>query len=171
MALLNVKLSKFLATSSLLLLPLKHYDEAGRVKPPWLLYFFTLFICRGVFLVIAQLISAEHTKVLADILYEHASHLYSSAGLGVLGLSALVILSFREKITQSQNQWVFRLIRPLLLCAVILNLALEVNIAKEQNWQFSWLVALPLLIEIWCGYYLIKSKHLNVMLQDWQKSR
>jgi hypothetical protein len=64
----------------------------------------------------------------------------------------------------------FSCIRPLLIFSVLADLVLHIVMANIKNWQFSWLIAITLLLDLLVFYFLIKDKHTLLMLVDWKKS-
>jgi hypothetical protein len=42
-------------------------------------------------------------------------------------------------------------------------------LANIEHWQFSWLIAITLLLDSLVFYFLIKDKHTQMMLLDWKK--
>ncbi|MDU0355473.1 DUF2919 family protein [Paraglaciecola aquimarina] len=58
----------------------------------------------------------------------------------------------------------------MLLISSLADLGAHVFFAHLQHWQFSWIIAFTLLIDIFCLYYLSRDKHISFMLQDWRKA-
>ena len=42
--------------------------------------------------------------------------------------------------------------------------------AKLIYWQFSWIIALTILLDVLCFYFFAKDKHTQIMLLDWHRS-
>jgi hypothetical protein len=64
----------------------------------------------------------------------------------------------------------FLCIKPFLIFSVLADLGLHVMLANIEHWQFSWLIAITLLLDSLVFYFLIKDKHTQMMLLDWKKS-
>lgn len=151
-----------------MLLPLKYYDEAGRVKPSVGLYALIFFICRSILVFVAALSVREHSSELLSIFYPERDYLYLSLGIAFPSLMSLGILGFREKIWGANKIWLFLLIKPLLLCSILADLALHLTLANMQYWQFSWVIAITLLLDSLAVYFILTDKHTKLMLKDWQ---
>lgn len=153
-----------------LLLPLKHYDDAGRVKPPLGAYLCGLFLCRSIIVLVAALSSSQYSNELLNVVYPQKILLYANIVLALPVLASLGIIGFREKIWAKGACWLFLLIKPCLLVTALGELLFYLSLANYHHWEFSWIIALTILLSILCLYYLIKDKHLIYMLKDWGKS-
>lgn len=153
-----------------LLLPLKYYDDAGRVKPPSAVYYAGLFLCRSLLVLIGALSSRQYGNELLMIFYQKKSLLYINLGIALPAFLALVVIGFREKIWSAQFTWVFGFIRPSLLLACLADFMFNLMLAYLQHWQFSWPIAITLMLNLLCLYYLYKDKHLIYMVQDWRRN-
>lgn len=151
-----------------LLLPLKYYDAAGRIKPATALYLCIAYLLRSVLLVIAVFTVRDYSDELLDWFYPDKSYLYMSSIVVLPALMTLLILGFREKIWKSNNDWIFLLVQPLLFISVLTDFFLHLRLSYLQQWQFSWSVAITLLIDVLCLYFLVKDKHLKHMIKDWR---
>ncbi|MGJ8681774.1 DUF2919 family protein, partial [Paraglaciecola sp.] len=66
-----------------LLLPLKYYDDAGKVKPPSAWYWCALYLCRSVLVLIGALSSREYGSELLSIFYSESRYLYLNLGIAL----------------------------------------------------------------------------------------
>jgi hypothetical protein len=153
-----------------LLLPLKYYDEAGRVKPPVAVYVCALFLCRSLIVVIAALSASDASRDLLALIYPQRTLLYVNVCFALSALASLVVMGFRYKIWTNKITWLFVLIRPLLLFAAIGELFFYLALAHYNSWAFSWPIALTILVTGFCVFYLAKDKHLTCMMQDWRRA-
>jgi len=64
----------------------------------------------------------------------------------------------------------FPLITPLLFMGLVLDLGFHVLLAHQQRWQFSWIIAITLLLDLLCLYFVVRDKHLALMVKDWAKN-
>lgn len=152
-----------------LMLALKHYDEAGRVLPSGALYWCLLYMCRSYLVFIAALSFRQDSSSLLALFYPDKGYLYSSLLGAIPALLVLLVLSFREKIRSKGHCWLFKLIKPFMLATLVADIVFHLSIANGQYWAFSWLIALTLLVNVLCLYFVVKDRHLSFMLKDWAK--
>ncbi|MEP4889253.1 MAG: DUF2919 domain-containing protein [Aliiglaciecola sp.] len=152
---------------SKLLLPLNHYDEAGRIKPPRFFWWSCLFLAKSYVIFVLSLSNFRDADGLLEIFYPQKSELYIGFGIGGGALLAIIIVAYREKWWDGKWQFVRRLIKPCLIMTVLLDLAHQMQISVSQYWQFSWPVALMMLVDIVVLYWILKSRHLRYMIADW----
>jgi len=153
-----------------LLLPLKYYDDAGRVKPAVALYFCIVFLSRSLLILIGSISVRENGEQLLALFYPEKQYLYISLCIAFPAFLGLLLLGFREKIWQANRCWIFSCIKPLLILSVLADLGLHIMLASIEYWQFSWVIAITLLIDSLIMYFLIKDKHTQLMLTDWKRS-
>ncbi|WP_158968355.1 DUF2919 family protein [Paraglaciecola sp. L3A3] len=151
-----------------LLLPLKYYDEAGRVKPPISLYWVILFLCRSLVILAGSLSSQQYSKELLAMFYADSRFLYINIFIALPTFVALLIMGFREKLWQKNRVWLFTLIIPLMIFSCIVDVAYHLFVANLQHWQFSWVIAITLIADVFCLYFLSKDKHASFMVFDWR---
>jgi hypothetical protein len=153
-----------------MLLPLKYYDDAGRVKPAAALYFCIVFLSRSLLILIGSVSARENGDQLLALFYPEKQYLYISLTIAFPAFLALLILGFREKIWHANRFWMFSCIKPLLIFSVLADLSLHIISASVDDWQFSWLIALTLLLDSLVFYFIIKDKHTLLMLSDWKRA-
>jgi len=153
-----------------LLLPLKYYDDAGRVKPAVALYVCIAFLSRSLMILIGSVSVRENGDQLLALLYPEKQYLYINLAIAFPAFLALLLLGFREKIWKVDRCWIFSCIKPLLIFSVLADLGLHIMLANIGHWQFSWLIAFTLLLDSLTFYFLVKDKHTQMMLMDWKKS-
>jgi hypothetical protein len=153
-----------------LLLPLEYYDDAGRVKPAVALYFCIVFLSRSLLILIGSVSVRENSEQLLALFYPEKQYLYISLVIAFPAFLALLLLGFREKIWLAERHWMFSCIKPLLIFSVLADLTLHILLADIENWRFSWLIAITLLLDSLVFYFLVKDKHTLLMLMDWKKS-
>lgn len=151
------------------MLALKYYDEAGRVLPSAGLYWCLLYMCRSYLVFIAALSFRQDSSSLLAIFYPDKGYLYTSLFCAIPTLLVLLVMSFREKVRHKEHCWLFTLIKPLMLATLAADIAFHLAIANKQYWGFSWLIALTLLVDMLCLYFVGKDRHLSFMLKDWAK--
>ena len=152
-----------------LLLPLKYYDEAGRVKPAVTVYLCIVFLSRSLLILIGSVSVRENGEQLLALFYPEKQYLYISLAIAFPAFLALLVLSFREKIWHANRSWMFSCIKPLLTLSVLADLSLHFMLASINYWQFSWIIAITILLDSLIFYFFLKDKHIQLMLKDWKK--
>ena len=153
-----------------ILLPLKYYDEAGRVKPAVALYICIAFLCRSLLVLIGSVSVRENGEQLLALFYPDKHYLYISLAIAFPSFITLLLLGFREKIWNVGRCWMFSYIKPLLIFSVIADFGLHIMLASIKYWQFSWVIAFTLILDSLFFYFLLKDKHIQLMLKDWKKT-
>ena len=154
-----------------LLLDLKYYDEAGRVKPGSGLLWCVAFLCRSVLILVMTLAGQQQTNQVLLFFYPDNAHLYAALGLALPAALGYLLVAFREKITRGRLGPCLNAARLLLLCSSAADLAYHVYLAERQHWQFSLSIGVVLLLDLFIIYYLIKSQHLPLLISDWRRER
>ena len=153
-----------------LLLPLKYYDDAGRVKPAMFLYCCIMILSRSLLILIGSVSVRNNGDQLLTLFYPDKQYLYISLGIAFPAFLTLLILGFREKIWHANKCWIFCCIKPLLFFSVVADFGLHLMLASKGHWQFSWVIAVTLLLDSLVFYFFLKDKHTQLMLMDWNKS-
>lgn len=152
-----------------LLLPLKYYDEAGRIKPSNALLICLWYMCRTYLVFVATFSYRQDSAGLLAFFYPHKSYFYGGLIIAVPALMVVLLVSFREKLFNTSFVILFKLIKPLMLMGLLLDVIFHVLVAQQQKWQFSWVVAISVLLDVLCMYYVARDKHLRMMTKDWAK--
>lgn len=153
-----------------LLLPLKYYDDAGRVKPSKSILWCLFYICRPMWVFVASLTFRQDSGALLALFYPHNSYFYSSLLIALPGFLVVLLISFRTKLWDTRARFSFRLIKPFILLSLFVDIGFHVFIAAKQNWGFSWLIALTLLLDCIYLYWVKKNLHLTLLTRDWMKA-
>lgn len=151
-----------------LVLPLKFYDEGGRVLPPRSLWWCLLFIARSYVIFVFSLTLPNQSEKLLSIFYPVKDQLYTGLVIGTFAIGPILLVSFREKIWKHHAEWSFALLKPLLVLGLVADLGLLVLQAKQNYWHFSWGVGVGFILSLIAMYWLLSSHHLKVMLEDWR---
>ncbi|QHJ09864.1 hypothetical protein FX988_00072 [Paraglaciecola mesophila] len=152
-----------------LLLPLKYYDEAGRIKPSTSFLWCLFYLCRPFWVFVASLTFRQDSGALLTLFYPDNYYFYLSLGIAFPALLVALLISFRTKLWHSRARCVFQAIVPLVMLSLISDIGFHVSMAFKQHWEFSWLVALTLLLDCIYLYWVKKNLHLRLMAQDWAK--
>ena len=151
-----------------LILPLQHYDDAGRIKPSTSFWLLLLLLCRSYFVLIAALSYRQDSSFLLGLFYPDPRYFYWGLGIAVPALAVFVLCGFRDKLWQREIFAFVHLLKPLLFTSIAADMVLHLVMAKQQYWQFSWFIALTLLLDFALLLYLFSSKHVSYMLKDWR---
>lgn len=148
-------------------LPLKHYDEAGRVKPPVMLWLCLLVIAKSYLIFIASFTFRQDSQMLLSLFYPIKTDLYNGLMIGSGAIMCFALCGFREKIWASNWRISFLLIRPIITLSIFAESWMNILVIQHQYWQFSWVIALSFLANFFILLWLFSSKHLLIMLKDW----
>lgn len=154
---------------SRLLLDLKYYDEAGRVKPGLAVLWLIVFLCRSLVICVIAVAAGKDSDAILRLFYPKEFYLYLGMIIGIPALASYLIMLFREKLTKNTQHWPFHLIKPLLLMSCLLDLVYQCYLANLLYWQFSWPIALFILLDIWGAFFIVKDHHLRVLIADWAR--
>ena len=150
-----------------LLLDLKHYDEGGRVKPGAAVLWLLVFLCRSLWVFIIALSIGPDGDTLLRLFYPKDAYLYVGMLIGLPALAGYLIIAFREKLAKHAQLWPFYLIRYLLLSSCLLDLFYQCYLANRYHWQFSWPIAVFIVLNIWVAFFVFRDRHLRVLIADW----
>ena len=149
-------------------LPLHKYDEAGRVKPPWLLFLCLCFMARGIVVFIASLSFRQDGGLLLSIFYPVKYQFYLSLLTAIPAIFTLLLLGFREKIWKAELGLIYLGLPVILAYLLISDLLIQLYILRAQHFAFAWPTALTLFSVLLLAWYLATSKHIRIMLADWR---
>lgn len=150
-----------------LLLDLKYYDEAGRVKPGSAVLCLLVFLCRNLFIFVIALSIGQDGDALLRLFYPKDFYLYLGMLIGVPALASYLIVVFREKLAKYAQLWPFHLIKYLLLSSCLLDLFYQCYLANMHYWQFSWPIAVFIVLDIWVAFFVVRDRHLSLLIADW----
>ncbi|MFT4732987.1 MAG: hypothetical protein ACI89W_002017 [Gammaproteobacteria bacterium] len=149
-------------------LPLHKYDEAGRVKPPWLLFLCLCFLARGIVVFIASLSFRQDGGLLLSIFYPLKYQFYLSLLTAIPAIMTLLFLGFRERVWKA-SLGNFYIGLPIVLGYLIISdVVIQLYILRAQYFAFAWPKALTLFSVLLLAWYLVTSKHMRIMLADWR---
>jgi hypothetical protein len=149
-------------------LPLHKYDEAGRVKPPWLLFLCLCFLARGIVVFIASLSFRQDGGLLLSIFYPLKYQFYLSLLTAIPAIMTLLLLGFRERVWKA-SLGNFYIGLPIVLGYLIISdVVIQLYILRAQYFAFAWPKALTLFSVLLLAWYLVASKHMRIMLADWR---
>ena len=125
--------------------PEHYYDKDGYLKPPKIFYFAILYLLRGYIIIALSSSYGSNTEALLGIFYPQIKVLYMHLLIGLPALIAFVLLTARFSLREKQTLWPLNAIKPLVLLALMLDIALHIYIAQLQYWQFDWVLGAQLL--------------------------
>jgi hypothetical protein len=140
-------------------LPLYKYDEAGRVKPPWLLFLCLCFLARGIVVFIASLSFRQDGGLLLSIFYPLKYQFY---------LSLFTALPAIERVWKAHRGGFYAGLPLVIAYLIISDVIIQLYILRAQHFAFAWPTALTLFSVFLFAWYLVTSKHLRIMLADWR---
>lgn len=149
-------------------LPLHHYDEAGRIKPPWLLFLCLCFLARGIVVFIASLSFRQDGGLLLSVFYPLKYQFYLSLLTAIPAFMTLFFLGFRERIWKAGNGGLYVALPVVLTYLITSDLIIQLYILRAQRFAFAWPTALTLFAVLLFAWYLLRSKHMRIMLADWR---
>lgn len=151
-----------------LLLPLKYYDNAGRIIPPISLWATIFYVSKALFVLIASLTFVQDKSALLGLFYPVKSNLYVGLVISLAGLLVFIICGFREKIWKNKKNYLFGLIKPVLILVLIVDFIFQLYMANQHQWAFSWTLGVSAMLDLLILYWVVTSKHLAFMLLDWK---
>ncbi|WP_371193338.1 DUF2919 family protein [Glaciecola sp. SC05] len=149
--------------------PLHHYDEAGRLKPPLMLYIFLLFLCRGFLLLVISLSFREDSSRMMSLFFPNKWDFYWSLLPAVPAMLILALFSQRSKIWLSKKQRLFSIIPAVFAIALLADIAVQMSILWRIDFQFSLAHGLAILLATVGLVYASKSKHMRDLPVDWSR--
>ncbi|MFC4699107.1 DUF2919 family protein [Glaciecola siphonariae] len=150
--------------------PLHHYDEAGRLKPPLLLYAFLLFLCRGFLLLIISLSFREDSSRMMSLFFPNKWDFYLSLLPSIPALIILILFAQRSKIWLNERQSWFKVVPILFVIALVGDIAIQLNILSRLDFRFSLTHGLSILLALIGLIYAHKSRHVRELPIDWAKA-
>ncbi|WP_088328914.1 DUF2919 family protein [Lacimicrobium sp. SS2-24] len=151
------------------ILPLKYYDAQGRIQPNRLLYLSLLFLMRGYLVFIASLSYRQDPSLILSLFYPDKGYFYFSLLLGLPALIIIGMVFWRHKLFDTRARRLFSAVRVLVILSLVVDAAFHVLMAHHGHWQFSWLIALTLLLDLLFVLYWYRSQTLRLMLRDWYR--
>ena len=150
------------------ILPLKFYDDEGRIKPTWPLMASLLVLMRAILVFIASISYRPDTSLLLGLFYPDRHYFYLCLLVGLPALLVMTMVIWRHWL---RERWTgcFYLIKPLVMLALLADIALHLHMANHGHWVFSWIIALTLLADMLILLYWLRSRTLKLMLLDWRK--
>ncbi|MGB3726192.1 MAG: DUF2919 domain-containing protein [Glaciecola sp.] len=148
--------------------PLKYYDEAGRMKPPIVVYFILLFVSRGLLVLIISLSFREDSELLLRLFYPQPYHFYLSLSPIIPALMGLYLVSKRNILWENEQFSRFKMLPWLMAFALLLDASMQTYMLYETHFAYSLSHGLSLLIAVLCMWYLVKSQYLKTLFIDWQ---
>lgn len=152
-----------------LLLDLKHYDEAGRVKPASGLFCCVLFLSRTWLIFVLTIASGHDSNSILTWFYPKKNYLYLGMFIGLPAFFAYTIVSFREKLNQTMRIRLIKWVVFLLLISCMTDMAYHIYLANRNMWQFSWNISIVLLVDMLIMLYVLRDKHLRLLIYDWSR--
>lgn len=148
--------------------PLHLYDEAGRMKPPLVVYLLLLFVCRGLIILVISLSFREDSERLLRIFYPQPYHFYLSLIPIIPATLALYLVSKRTVLWGKGSYRIFMLLPVLLVIALIADAAIQIYMLNQISFAFSISHGLSGLVSFIGLMYLGRSQYIKYLIKDWQ---
>jgi hypothetical protein len=152
----------------MLKLPLKYYDEAGRILPPVWLYGLLAFFCLEWIAFVFSLASRTQTETLLRIFYPHSESLWMALASSFPLVIAMVLISQRERLWKHHYILWCRWLIPAMVIGVICSFGVQVYHAVKLHWNFELVTAIKIAVSLIGFYVVCRSRHLRWMIEDWQ---
>lgn len=153
----------------MILLPLRHYDEAGIVLPPKWFYWMLALASRDLLLVAAFTAIPAESETLYRLFFPHSDSLWLQICATLPFLFVVVLVSFREYLWKRQWTGWRRLIRPMCNLGCIVQLGVVASFLQRAGWRFDGYLGAVVLLLLAFLYMVNRSGHLSIMLDDWRQ--
>ena len=147
--------------------PLNCYDEAGRMKPPLLVYILLLFVCRGLLVLIVSLSFTQDSERLLRIFYPLPYHFYLSLLPILPALVSFYFVSKRTILWKKERYAWFKCLPLSLYCALTIDVVMQLYMLQETNFAFSMAHGVSLLVGLFGIAYIKNSSYLSNLINDW----
>lgn len=151
----------------MLKLPLKYYDESGRILPPSWLYSLLILLCIDWLAFIFSLASRSQTDALLHFFYPQKESLGLGLAASLPVLASLLLVSQRERLWKRELIVWRKSVIPLSQLGIISLLAVQLFYAMHHHWGFEYVTGVKLLIYSISLYAITRSRHLKWMIEDW----
>ena len=151
----------------MLKLPLKHYDESGRILAPSWLYFLLLLLCVDWLVFIFSVASRSQTTELLAFFYPQKEALGLNLVASLPVLTSLVLISQRERLWK--RNWLSwrHFVLPFIQVGVLVLLTGQMYYLMHHHWGFELVTAVKILLYTITLYVVTRSRHLKWMIEDW----
>lgn len=136
--------------------PEHYYDKDGVLKPSKIYYFIIAYLLRGYVVITIASAYGSDTNGILKVFYTSSEALYAGMLVGLPGLIAWGLLSYRIQIRERNRERVFKIIRPLLVSGLIIDGVILVRMLNLIKWQFDFALACNMLIYIIITMLVIK---------------
>ncbi|MFQ3176839.1 MAG: hypothetical protein ACJAYB_003369 [Psychromonas sp.] len=142
------------------LYPLDCYSHSGDLKPPRFFYLVLLFLARTWAVLIISVLLRDADNPLLRLFYPSKIHFYLGLGPGCIAL-LLFFLCGRHHDKDRCLSILWRNSHPLLLFAIVNDLALQLYYLSAQHFQYSVSASIQLVFAIWMLLYCLRSEQLK----------
>jgi hypothetical protein len=151
----------------MLKLPLKYYDESGRILPPVWLYSLLLLLCIDWLVFIFSVASRTQTTDLLAFFYPQKEALGLNLVASLPVLLTLVLISQRERLWKHDLVNWRHCILPFIQIGVLILLTSQIYYLMHHQWGFEVVTAVKILLYSGTLYVVTRSRHLKWMIYDW----
>lgn len=136
---------------------LERYDQHGFLKAPKLIWLGWLFLAKAWIVFVVAGASRDNGTTILTIVYPDHSMFYLGLIMGLPSIILMWLISLRAP----ERSWLNRIVsmgKPLTLLMVILQFIQTLYHIYLEHGVFNWANASTLLVLLWFGLYLLKSK-------------
>ena len=151
----------------MLKLPLKYYDESGRILPPVWLYSLLLLLCIDWLVFIFSVASRTQTTDLLAFFYPQKEALGLNLVASLPVLLTLLLISQRERLWKHDLVSWRHCILPFIQIGVLILLTSQIYYLMHHQWGFEVVTAVKILLYSMTLYVVTRSRHLKWMIYDW----
>lgn len=141
-----------------------YFDKHGNVKPHLLFGFACLFLARAWLVFVVAGVSREQGKTLLLLFYPDTDALYMGLAIGFPAVFLLLLAGNLHRYP-SFLACIWRWGRALLIFTFSVDLCVQLDHLNDLNWQFHWVSASTLLIELWLMIYILKSRRIQFLFE------
>lgn len=150
-------------------LPLRHYDDAGRIKPAITYWWVLLWLMRPLALLVLALLLRHPLEQLIFWAYIRPIWFYFASIPLLVAVVCWAISAWRRALWRQDRYWPMALLKGLLPLALLLDATLLVLQSVSVHWQFRWPLAVQLLVTLLLILWWANSRQLRLMLADWRR--
>lgn len=140
--------------------PIEHYDHYGYLKPSLWLWFGWLFLARAWLIFIIAGVSREQGEVILTFIYPDRHQLYWGLVVGLPSIVLMWLVHLRQEQRHSLLAF-FQLGYVITLLTVMTQLIHTLHSVYLEHGAFNWLNAFTLVILLWLGWYLLRSRRVR----------
>lgn len=140
---------------------MKYYTQSGELSPPIFFYLSLIFLARTWVLFVISLVLHDNGSPVLALIYPQKDAFYLGLISGVIAL-LLFILSGRVHHDNSLAVILWRRSYPFLMLSISSDFILQLYSLSQNNFQYSLIASVQLVLIIWIFLYSLRSSHLKM---------